>query len=475
MRIALVQSYWRKQPPPVYPLGIACVATALNGRHSVRCFDETLLAAQGKNLVDELRAWNPEVAGLGMRNADGLSYQDQLLGNVLESFSPLLHLRDTARLLKEAFPGIVIIAGGAVFTIFARRVMEVAADLDFGIVGESESSFPELLENLSSPDRVPGVAFRREGSVILPAVPVHVDFGRLPALDRHVMDVRPYVESGVPWAIGIQSKRGCMLSCAYCVFPVINGGGVRLRKPADVVDEIESLVRDYGLLRFQFADSVFNQPQSHAVDICRLIIERGLKVEWSAWFDIFPLDEPFLRLAHGAGCRIFELSPDSFSDRTLTELQKHIRCRDIVRVCRLTRKVPGISISFNFLFGSPGETPGSAIRLLLFLLRLKLFYRKRISVGTVNLIRIMPGTPIFHRAVAEGLIPPDAELLPLDPTDMSCLYYRSRPGGVMEKMYHAVLRFGASRRKMVSRLKRHRHGLYSGLVSSESAPGRGET
>lgn len=456
MRVALVQSYWRRKEAPVYPLGLAGVATALAGRHEVRCLDEALLIERGTDLITELTAWAPEVVGLGMRNADGLAYQDVLLGDVEEAFSPLAHLRDTARRVKEALPGVVVVAGGAAFTIFAGRVMEVAEAVDLGIVGEAEAVFPLLLDRLDVPEEVPGTTYRREGRVVLPSRPVQADVESLPPVDRNLPDVRPYVASGIPWAVGVQSKRGCLLSCAYCVYPYINGRGVRLRRPEDVVDEIEALVHDAGMTRFQFADSVFNQPQAHAEAICRLILERDLRVEWSAWYHIPPLDEDFLRLAVRAGCRVFELSPDSYSDLTLKELRKNIRCRDIDRVCRLARKVPGVHISLDFLIGVPGETLFTALRLLRLLIRLKLFYRKKVSVETINLIRIMPGTPIFHRAVKEGLIPADAELLPLDPLDITNLYYRPRPGGGVERIYHSILRFGALRRRLTAWLHRDR-------------------
>jgi anaerobic magnesium-protoporphyrin IX monomethyl ester cyclase len=454
MKVALIQSFWWSEEPPVYPLGLASLAASFHGRHDVRCFDENIFVAEGEDLLAELDRWQPEVIGLGMRNSDSLGYQDLFQGESRGSFSPLAHFRDTAEWMKSRFPNAILVAGGAAFTIFAGRAMQVAKDVDFGILGEAEASFPELLENLTAPENITGVAYRRGGSVILPSQPARVDFSRLPAPDRRLMDVRPYILSGVPWAVGIQSKRGCQLSCAYCVYPIINGRGVRFRDPSSVVDEIENMVRDFGLKRFQFADSVFNQPQSHAEEICRLIIERGIQTEWSAWYDIFPLNRSFVELASRAGCRVFELSPDSFSDNTLKELGKNIKCRDIVKACKLVRRIPGITLSLNFLIGVPGETLYSTIRLLLFLVFLKLFYRKRILVGPINLIRIMPGTAVFHRAVEEGKITTDTELLPLDSAGMASVFYQPPRGSGIEAIYHSLLRFGAIKRRLTGRLKR---------------------
>ncbi|MDM7992663.1 MAG: radical SAM protein [Candidatus Fermentibacter sp.] len=448
MRVALLQNRWRDRESPVYPLGLASLAAVLRDRHEVRCLDESMDPSGGGRILDEIVSWRPDVIGLGMRNSDALSYPDIINGDVRDAFSPLVRLRETARTLRAALPGVVLVAGGAAFTIFARRVMDVAEDLDFGIVGEAESSLPALLEDLSHPELVPGVAFRRDGRTVMPASVATADFGRLPRPDRDIMDVRPYIALGNPWTVGVQTRRGCLMNCAYCVYPRINGPGVRTREPGDIVDEIEALVRDYGLERFQFADSVFNCPQDHAAEVCRQIIRRGIDVEWSAWFDLKPLDEEFARLAVEAGCRLFELSPDGYTDRTLAGLGKDISRNDIVRTCRMLARVPGARASFNFIYSAPGETLTSALRLLSFRFLLRIRSRGRFSTGPLNMIRMHPGTPIHQMALREGLIDGDAELLPLDPADILRTYYRPKPMGAVERLYIALIRLGSLKRRL---------------------------
>lgn len=378
-----------------------------------------------------------------MRNSDGLGYQDVFLGDTEHALSPLACLRDSAKAFRAAFPGAVLIAGGAAFTIYARRVMEVVDDLDYGIVGEAEESLPMLLDCLHAPIGIPGLVSRADGEIVMPECPALADLSSLPIPDYRTMDVRPYISTGAQWSVGVQTKRGCSFSCAYCVYPLINGHHVRLRSPSAAVDEIELLVRDFGMRTFQFADSVFNVPRDHAAEICRLMIDRGIKTQWSAWFDIGHLDKALASLAVEAGCIMFELSPDSFSDKTLGSLRKTFRHRDIIRTCRMLRRIHGARTSLNFLFGVPGETFLTALKLLSFVLVTKLLHRDRTTVGELNPIRITPGTRVHQIALETGVSRMDTDFLPLDPTQIEGIYYRPDPSGHVEMLFHALLRMRA--------------------------------
>ena len=45
----------------------------------------------------------------------------------------------------------------------------------------------------------------------------------------------------------VVDERGCVLDCVYCIYGFLNGKTLRLRTPARVVDEIESLVGNHGV------------------------------------------------------------------------------------------------------------------------------------------------------------------------------------------------------------------------------------
>jgi anaerobic magnesium-protoporphyrin IX monomethyl ester cyclase len=438
MRVLLVQTLWRKVDPPVYPLGLAYLAAALKNDHEVICVDENMLPEGA--LLDTAVKLQPDVIGLSLRNSDSLAYQDIIKGENLTGFSALKHIFKLSRILKQRLPKTPLIIGGNAFTIFAQRVMEAAPDLDFGVVGEGDLTLPLLLKNLSQPETVPGIIYRREGQLLATGEGPRLPFSQVPTPDHNLMDVRPYIAVPEPDTIGIQTKRGCSLHCAYCVYPFLTGAAIRQRDPKTIVDEIASLVNRFGMKQFQFADSVFNHPPKHAQAICDEMIRRGIKVKWTAWFDLQTLDENLARAAFQAGCRVFELSPDGYTDRTLKALGKGIKRGDIIRACRMLERIPGAIVQLNFLNNSPGESVFDTLRLLSFFLRIKLFHRGKVFVRAWNFIRLMPNTPLYRLALEQGCIKPDQELLPMDPTDLIKVYYRPHPNSLVEKTYNGFLK-----------------------------------
>jgi anaerobic magnesium-protoporphyrin IX monomethyl ester cyclase len=455
MKILLVQLLWQRIDKPIYPLGLVCLATALKNRHQVLCLDENMFVknATADNsaaiLLEQALNFQPDVVGLSVRNVDSVAFWDFIVGEANDAFLTMDHLKEIARLLRQNLPNTVQIVGGPAFSIFAKHIMEVIPELDFGVVGEGEITFPLLLDNLSRPDNVPGVFFKRNGSVGQTANGQPLSLPAITNPDYDVMDIKPYIDLEQLDSIGIQSKRGCSQLCDYCVYPLINGRRVRLRDPIQVVNEIEDLIKRHHLKSFQFTDSVFNHPPRHADAICDEIIRRKLKIEWSAWYNIKTLDEESMEKAVEAGCHILELSPDGFSDRTLKAMEKNITKKDIIRICQVARKVPHALIRLNFLCNLPGETIFSLVQLLIFFVRLKLFYRGKVEIHAFNFIRIFPNTVIYQRAMNEGIISPDLELLPDDISDFIKTYYRPRPGSLIEKTYSLMVRFSRFRRSLV--------------------------
>ena len=50
----------------------------------------------------------------------------------------------------------------------------------------------------------------------------------------------------------------------------------RLREPIDIADECEQWIKQAEPRGFDFVDSVFNSPQSHAIGICEELIKRKI-------------------------------------------------------------------------------------------------------------------------------------------------------------------------------------------------------
>jgi radical SAM superfamily enzyme YgiQ (UPF0313 family) len=131
-------------------------------------------------------------------------------------------------------------------------------ELDYGVFLEGDESAPELLQHLDCPEEVPGVFYRRGGQVRFSGSRCPPDVKSLLTPRRDFVDCASYPERR---SIGIQSKRGGVLRCAYCSYPFLNGTEIRLREVRSVVDELEVLQREANVREVMFVDNVFNIPQ----------------------------------------------------------------------------------------------------------------------------------------------------------------------------------------------------------------------
>src|SRR5512143_322713 len=144
MKVLLVSTNRESLPDPVAPLGAAYVASALKmAGHDVRLLDLQFAPDVHLALKDAYRGFRPHVVGLSIRNVDNVAFP--------QSVSYVPELAAIVRALKSAGAKLII-PGGSGFTLMATELLG-ALDLNLGIVGEAEESFPELLKRIE--DRLP--------------------------------------------------------------------------------------------------------------------------------------------------------------------------------------------------------------------------------------------------------------------------------------------------------------------------------
>jgi len=135
------------------------------------------------------------------------------------------------------------------------------------------------------------------------------------------------------------------------------GCKVRKRTPSKVVDEIEMLVRKYGVKEIHFEDDNFTFYKDFACEVCQIIIDRKIKILWACpnGLRIDSLDADLLKLMERAGCYSVALGIESGSDRVLKMIQKGIFVQQIRQKIQLISKTTKIRITGFFMFGFPGE------------------------------------------------------------------------------------------------------------------------
>ena len=369
MKILFVSGNRERLPDAVIPLGLLYVMASTPARHEKVFLDLCFEADPNAALSDTLRANQPDLIAISMRNIQNNDYTG--LSDNLDYYASLVA---TCKANSVA----PVVLGGAGFSIMPGQLM-VRLKADFGIAGEGEMAFPRLLEaiELGSLANVPGL-YRLEtdaetafvNSSPKTANPEFVDMTALSTPDRSCVNRRYYDEYGID---SIQTKRGCPLRCDYCTYPIIEGRKGRLRTAASVVDEMFAAVEaNPGIKHFFIVDSVFNLPKSHAKKVCRELIARHWSIPWTCYANPLGFDQEFADLAAEAGCAGMEVGSDSGVERVLERLRKGFTVDHIRRMNAICRRA-GVRDCHTFILGTQGETLDDSRQTLDFLTELDPF------------------------------------------------------------------------------------------------------
>jgi Fe-S oxidoreductase len=401
-RVLLVSTNRERQPYPVVPNGLACIASALDGAgHRVRFLDLCFAKNPVACARSTAREFRPNIIGVSVRNIDN---SDAV---ALRHYTP--EARDVLHALREAAPAAKIIAGGAAFGV-APEALFRDLGVDYAVAGDGERASVALVDALCSGtpvENIPGLVRDRNGTVVFnpPGEDADLDSLPRPALHRWI-DLARYQRHGA--TIPIQTKRGCVYKCVYCTYRNVEGWGYRTRHPELVADEIEELKAKARVHHFDFVDSTFNSPPGHALQVCEAITRRKLGIQLDTTnFTPATASSELLGAMKVAGFRSLGITAESASDRVLEKLEKGFNAAKVREVAQRVER-HGIKTLWIFLIGGPGETRLTLEETLAFAKwRLERGDAVYVTVG----LRIYPGTTLHRIAIAEGRVPANSTLL----------------------------------------------------------------
>jgi radical SAM superfamily enzyme YgiQ (UPF0313 family) len=397
-KVLLVNCNTEKAPYPIPPLGLCLLSASLEDHWDVSIYD--CMFNEGIGLVDRVLQFNPDYIGFSIRNIDN-TMPDNCVYYVDDQVSRII-------LPVKKITSAKIILGGSGFSIFPQELMKLT-QADYGIIGEAETAFHQLLDSLDKGEDV--LPF---GNVLVCSTTYGrnrykvshpgVFSERFSEIDRKI-DYTPYRERG---AYSIQTKRGCSHGCIYCTYPLLEGTVFRTRKPEDIVEEIEQAHSRLGDVMFEFVDSTFNDPRGHAEAICREIIRRKLRVRLRT-MGINPRNsnEELFELMMEAGFVQIDATPDTASPTLLANLGKGFELDEVRQMATAIRKF-NLPTMWFFLFGGPGENEDTFKETLDFIDQ---YINPEDLVYMASGLRVYPNTPLETIAMQEKMIKPGQSLL----------------------------------------------------------------
>jgi anaerobic magnesium-protoporphyrin IX monomethyl ester cyclase len=271
----------------------------------------------------------------------------------------------TMAIIHRACPEAQIILGGP--HISATAPDEIFDDFPqavYALQGEAELSLPQLLRYLQGDpvelDSVPGLIWQGGNAVKVNAPVREDDLDKLGRPSWGKINPRhyyspPITRSGVGAPLAV--TRGCPGVCGFCSVSRISGKKVRRRSAPSILDEIEYLVKNFGVTQLYFSDTNFLYGRDLAASVCEGILQRGLKLSWDCLSDYswFECDPALYRLMARAGCHLMHVGIESGSDRVrrwLGQAESVQQVRDqILRI-----RNAGIGVQGWFLLGLPNES-----------------------------------------------------------------------------------------------------------------------
>lgn len=276
----------------------------------------------------------------------------------------------TARIVRETCPSAITIAGGVHVTTTIEFILPNPY-IDYCVIGEGEYVLRDLIKAFTQNAPLPeiGLAYVREGQIIIQARALVEDLSALPWPAYDLVDFNAYANSA-PRSFNPQSPpdfpyvrmtttRGCPCGCCFCQVDLISGNKVRTRNPEDVVNELIYLKNTYGLRAVIFDDdNLLMGSNSYAKQLFGLMIKQNIGIKWIAIsLALFLLDEEMLKLMKASGCTLVSVSIESGSKRVLDEIVgKPIK--DLETANHTIRMIKSFDIYCiaNFIIGFPTET-----------------------------------------------------------------------------------------------------------------------
>ena len=240
---------------------------------------------------------------------------------VLECSTPSINFDlQSAAAIKKVSPSTRTVLIGSHPTVYHREIMAENPSVDAICRGEFDYTVRDLVRAQAEGkdwSDIPGLTWRRDGEV-----QVNQDRAEIENLDEIPFPARDLVDSpnyrqgtfrGKKCTTVITS-RGCPFHCIYCLWPsTLYGHIFRARSAENVVDELEECVNKYGIDEVYFDDDSMALDRERMLEICRLIVERGVKFEWISQCRVSSMDEEVLIAMKKAGCRYIRFGVESGS------------------------------------------------------------------------------------------------------------------------------------------------------------------
>ncbi|NMA07657.1 MAG: radical SAM protein [Clostridiales bacterium] len=327
MRIALLRPLQEGEEIEFQePLGLFYLAAQLiRDGFDVRIFDRRLYKRDGGSLIEDVRAYRPELIGLTLMSREDIGDARRLI-----------------QLLRN--PGVTFVAGGLYVTTAYERARTLLPSYVRLLRGEGERALSALAVSV------------RDGSEYMEPPVLTPDEWPVPVRDG------AYIQHGC--CINIRSARGCRGFCTFCATPGLPLHSWMGRSVDRVADEIAACHSAYPTASFNFVDDDFGtlervEELAHALQIRGVRAGFALQLCAPVLYNAHNLAARMERL-HAAGlCRIF-VGLESVNPETLRRWGKPLDPERLLQCLPVIRSA-GVETHIGYILWHAASTARSVL------------------------------------------------------------------------------------------------------------------
>jgi anaerobic magnesium-protoporphyrin IX monomethyl ester cyclase len=330
--------------------------------------------------------------------------------------------------VRKRYPGMKVIWGGPHCISVPELVLRYADGTCFS---EGDEAVPEMVRRMEAGENyttTPNMAFNLNGTrIINKTLDPFTDLDGLPFYDYEfedqfllnrglfLMSPERFRErsAGYPYYIPtyyFTTSRGCPHKCSYCnncrYVAMFGRNPMRFHSVERVIVELEHVLSrlDFFKLVGFGDDDFFMRPKRQIQEFAEKYKKRiGLPFGVAVSANTYDREKMELLLDGGLG--FIQMGVQSGSQRVLSEVYsrniKISKTKEVVRQIAPYHRTHGLDFLLDFIIDNPYETRDDIIETYRYLVDLPLYV-----MVNIFFLAFFPGTPIYERALRDGMIRP---------------------------------------------------------------------
>ena len=321
---------------------------------------------------------------------------------------------ELAKVCKEINENSKIVLGGPHATFLDTMILKKYWFIDYIIRGEGEYTFLKLVEHLQKSNEynlydIRGLTFRNNNDALIR------NLDREPIDNLDILPYPKYSNEDLAWfprcksltfhfqkinrndyIAPVLASRGCNNNCIFCC----NGAywkNQRYHSAEYVVRQISELNDKFKIKLFDFYDDNLTDSKTDLMEICDLINNNGLDINWWCSSRADKIDKEMLTKMKDAGCFMVSYGIESGSQSILNNIKKHLNLEDAINNSIMTKEV-GLFLRCTISIGHPGENNKTIKKTI------KLLQKIKPDQLGLFLVKIYPGTLLYEKSKTEGII-----------------------------------------------------------------------